>query len=523
MTVSLDYALAETMKCEMSFPYFFFTYGRIKSDRGSGVIPVTRWPYLEEIAETWQGGGNFVEGKARQLGYSWALAHYDNWILRFRKNARILSISIGQRESGELLDKVKFVHSHLPSFLRLKPHLDNETEFGLLKTGSSMLALPSTKSAGRGEKATLVQTDEWAFHGYAGENFSAYRNAIADGGQHIAVSTGNGPSGMFYDYFQNTPDTYTARFNPWSSRPDRDQEWYDRELEIFTAAGDRHPLLFIRENPSSIEEMFTAFYGLVYDMFKPETHMVEPEFSYRDAKWRIAGIDPGQGDPAAITVVGESDKGQAHVFGPVFYQQGITTAQDIYEYLKQWYDQAPLHAVVVDGAEGTLIATLNAWFARDYGRQPVVAANKDRGIGIGLVAGRLRNQSLTIDSSEKAAQKEFQSYRWKERTAAGEADPYTTSTPVEHHGDIMDTIRYGLMYLAQFCANSRRKVVGQPAYDKPPEPAKKLVKPNADGVWVDPESRRLHDIKTPPSAKVITRSGYRPDYRARMGRMTGRR
>ena len=520
-----DEAIAETLKCEASFPYFLFTYCRI-SDDSEGVIPFQPWPYLVEVAESWARGESCIEGKSRQLGYSWTLAAYDNWILRFRRNARILSISIGERESKALLAKVKFVHDHLPAFLKLKPHKDNETEFGLLKTGSSMVALPSTKAAGRGETATLVQTDEWAFHPYAGENFSAYRPSIADGKrQHIAISTGNGPTGMFHDYFVDSESNYVKRFNAWTARPDRDESWYERERSAYLTEG-KGAMLFIRENPSDINDMFTAVVGLVYEMFRPDLHMKTPAFSYESSLWRIAAVDPGQGDPAAISIIGESDEGHAHQFG-VFRKEGTTSAHHIYDYLKPWYQRAPLHAVVVDGAEGTLIATLNEWFLKDFGRRPVVAANKERGVGLALVGSRLELNTFTIEPDADWTKREFQSYRFPERTSPGESDPYTTSTPIDHHGDIMDTIRYALMYIAQYCSNNRRKVVTGPTYTAEESEKLRVPKPDKEGNWTDPISRRLvdvRDITSGQSDKVpMRRNGYGPDYRTRMRRMTGRR
>lgn len=525
MPLSREEAVTETLRCEQSFAYFYFNYCRIEDDKQGSILP-QRWPHSIEIAESWPTGKSFIEGKGRQLGYSWELAGYDNWVLRFRRNARILSISLGERESKRLLYKVKFIYDHLPTFLKLRKNVDNESEFGFLKTGSSMIALPSTKQAGRSEKATLVQTDEWAFHPYAGENFAAYRSAIADGGQHIAVSTGNGPTGMFYEFFNDPKAPYTKRFYPWSARPDRDEEWYERERTAFLAAGDRHPLLFIRENPSSVEEMFTAFFGLVYEDFKPEKHQIDAPFRYEDSKWRIAAVDPGQGDPAAVSIIGESEEGHAHQFGPEFYQQGVTTAQDIYAYLSQWYRKAPLHGVVVDGAEGTLVATLNAWFKRDFGREPVYPANKDRGIGIAHVASRLRSNNFTIDAQNKHTLREFQSYRWKERTAPGEADTYTTSTPIDHHGDLMDTIRYALVHLSQYYSNVRPVRADPPTYQTSKSQQKKeVIKPNRQGEWVDPEAKRLTITNTSSDKMPMRRIGYvGPDYRrARMNRMTGRR
>ena len=511
MSLSNDEMVAEHIRCQDSFPYFL-RYVEIE-DANKGVIPLELWPYLVQIASDWETGDSWIEGKARQLGYSWLLASYDNWLLRYRKNARILSISIGERESKELLEKVKFVDDHLPSWMRMQRNKDSVTEFGFLKTGSSIIALPSTESAGRGEQATLVQTDEWAFHKFAGKNYASYRSAIADGGQHIAVTTGNGPTGMFFDFWNSSdPDLpYQTRFNGWRSRPDRADKWYERERKAYLAA-DKHHMLFARENPETVEEMFTAFVGLVYDVFSAQRHAVADPFTYESCKWRVAGVDPGQGDPAAISIIGESEDGKAHQF-PEFYQQGVTTIDDLETILRKWNDKAPLHGIAIDGTEGTLIASLQAKGL------PAFAANRERGIGIGHVAARLSSGNFTINAGNSHTIREFHSYRWAERRAPGEADPYTTSTPVDHHGDLLDTIRYALVFLSQYCSSTKTAEVTGPDYgdvpEKPSEP-----KPDAKNEWRDPLSiqHKEHGTLPRPQGRIG------PNYRTRKSQpVMGRR
>lgn len=485
------------------------------------------WPHLVEMAKLWESGVHVMLGKGRQSGASWELVNYDSWRMTFFPEFNILSISIGQRESGKLLEKVRYCLDRQPEWMRLTRTKDNESEI-TLSNGSSIQALPSTENAGRSETASLVQTDEFAFHKFAGANFSAYRPAIADGGQHLIVTTGNGPAGMFHDWWTNDSSEfeYEKVFWPWHVRPDRDEEWYERERRAFLASGDKSVALFIRENPVSVEEMFTAVVGLAYAEFSPKTHMVSPKARYEDCQFRVAAIDPGQGDPAAVAVIGaNSEPGgvdedgvpiviqRSHVYGPAFYDLGTVSAQQFYAYLKPWYARAPLHAVLVDDPPGTLIATLNAWFMRDFGRQPVQMANKDRDIGIGLVGGRVREGWLTIDPGMKELQREFQSYRWSQRRAPGETDPYTTSTPVDHHGDLLDCIRYGLMWLATY-GRARVAEVAAPAYPKQETPKYELPAPTYGG--------EMKESRTP---RTIVRDSSRmgPDYRRRGGVRMGRR
>ena len=106
----------------------------------------------------------------------------------------------------------------------------------------------------------------------------------------------------------------------------------------------------------------------------------------------------------------------------------------------------------MDWAEGTLIATLKA---RGL---PAFPANKDRGVGIGLVASRLTAGNLALSPDCVNTIKEYHSYRWKVKRAAGEADPYATSTPEDNHADAMDAQRYTLMGLSQNFAGKMREV-----------------------------------------------------------------
>ena len=498
--VARDERILEYLRCEASFPHFL-THVKIR-DANKGKIKLKLWPHLLQIATDWQTGDSWLEGKARQLGYSWLVAAYAVWILTFREQARVLAISSRERESIELLDKVKFIHANLPGWLRKELSKDSNTTFGIKDTEAQMMALPSTEQAGRSFQATVMILDEHAFHPYAGENYSAYHSAVADGGQEIFITTGNGPSGMFYNFYNDPSSPYRKRFNGWDARPDRDRDWYDREFATFVSAGEAHPLLFKRENPSSIEEMWTAFYGLVYDMFDPTTHVRPMPFTWQQAKWRVAGVDPGQGAPSAVIPIGESEGGLAYQFGE-FYQRGVTSADDIAEYLFAWHRIAPFHGIFVDWAEGTLIATLQS---RGL---PAFPANKDRGLGIGLVASRLIAGNLAMSADCVNTISEYHSYRWKVRRAAGEADPYATSTPEENHGDAMDGKRYGLVGLSQRFSGKMREVQ-YPVFAQP------LVVPDEVVIGLDDRDPLFTKSRTRPTMS-------RPDFSRRRGPVMTRR
>lgn len=464
---------SEWARCEASFVYFLY-YVRINGkDQETGQparIEMERWDYLIEVASDWERGGNWIEGKGRQLGYSWLVAAYALWTITFKDFATVLLLSIGEREATDLADKSEFIYNNLPGFLKLEKKRKNNERFELWQDRehgvfSEMRSLPSTKTAGSGFTAMLVITDEWAKHPFAAENFAAWKAAIADGaGQHIALSTGYGPAAMFAQYFEEAcptkdeegmplpdptrpgPNGYRARFKPWSARPDRGREWYERERASYNNEG-KGLQRFIRENPSTVKEMFSSTAALVYSYQSGQVAKPPPR-EWAQQPIRVGAVDPGQGDNAAITVTGyhpaDPTNGGlplAHAYDE-WVHEGTTPVEPILEYLKAWHQLAPFHLVLVDHNEGTLLATLQA------AGLPAVSANQEKGIGLGVVESALLARTFTHSPHMTQIRREFNTYRYPERSIAGEAET-VTATPRDHHADVLDTIRWQLVAISQ--------------------------------------------------------------------------
>lgn len=488
-------AIVEFERCEADF-WYFTKYLRIP-DANKGAIPFAQWEHLEPLARAWQAKRQTQTGKGRQNGVSYLAAGYSLWDVTFHDLARVLVVSMGQREASEFMEKVRWMHKELPPFLRFEPFKSNESTFMLKATESQLQVLPSTMNAGRGFQASTFFFDEFAFHPFAGDNYAAARATVADGGAMHLISTGNGPTGMFHDEWYDPESTFEKFFIPWNARPDRDEEWYAREERAYRSAGKS--MFFRRENPKNVVEMFSAFVGLVYDIFEDGRHVRPAPFSWEQSDLRIAGIDPGQGDPFAIVPIGRrtvrdengNRKVHHHQFDE-FYEQDAVSIPEIIEYLMEWHMKAPFHGIAVDGAEGTLIETLRA-----HGL-PAFAANKERRTGIALVRSWLEADALSVETKCEHTKREFKSYRWSERRAPGEAQSYTTSTPVDHHGDAMDAIRYACMALAEMVEGAPPTL--QPSLDPEYRP------PTPPAIFYDPMTRGQ---RTPRRRRVG------PDYRTR--------
>lgn len=434
-------ALLKLVKLEQStrpppFPQFISLL--TINDAHRGAIPFEAWPHLIALAREWAAGQSQIVLKARQVGVSWLAAAYALYRAQYQPSAVVLVLSQGQAESYELARKVRSLWETLPARLQRTLTTDSAGELAW-QGGGRLLALPATQRAGRGYTATLVVADEAAYHPWAQSNYAAYKPALDGGGQFLCVSTANGSTGFFADLYRASEmgeTGFAARFIPWSARPGRDELWREQERRAFQGL----PGEFAQEYPDTPAEAFVAHTGLVYPMFAAHHVTEEDPFEWDQAKWRVAGIDFGGGDPTAVVTLGVSAREHVHQFGE-FYRRGPVSTQDLGEYLYSIHNEAAFDAILCDGSEPVAIETL-----RRMGL-PAYAANKARAEGLGYVAFLLDNNRLTIDASCKHSLAEFNTYRWNERVDPFSKDRYATSTPIDHHGDAMDARRYAVMHI----------------------------------------------------------------------------
>lgn len=423
-------------------------------------IGFERWPYLLERAEAWQAGENEIVLKARQLGFTWLAAAYAVWVASYRPGSGVMVISMGEREAMAFIERCKFVLERLPAGLAPMKWNANAGQIKVIR-GGMIQALPSTANAGRSSTTTVFIVDEAAFHPWGAKNYQAYRPTVADGGQLIMMSTSAGKGGFFYDRYQRArqglADDVTWRgkgkqftlrpvFVPWWERPGRDQEWYDRERADYEGIGAR----FAEEYPATETEAFAALTGLVYPEFDPAVHVrAEHPVPWESCLFRIGGYDLGGGDPTAAIVLGvyrdpETGKLAYHQYGERWWQMGAITVEEIDAYWQQWKALAPFTRIIPDPAPGgAVVAASLARLGWPMGERPT-ASRQD---GLELVSMLLARKALTIHASCVQGIREFGEYRWLNRTDPASKDRFATSTPFDHHGDVMDARRMALVAL----------------------------------------------------------------------------
>jgi len=195
-----------------------------------GATPFKKWDHLASLAKQLVDERLVLVLKARQLGFSWTVAAYAAWLVRFHRGANVLMISRGQTEAFQLLDKVRFILKNLPVSWHLPINPDSRSEIGIPSQDAKITALPSTEDAGRSETASVVIQDEADFHEYLESNYAAVKPTVDAGGQMIMGSTANKRkmTSLFKELYRSAPSNgWNTVFMPWHARPGRTEKWFD--------------------------------------------------------------------------------------------------------------------------------------------------------------------------------------------------------------------------------------------------------------------------------------------------------
>jgi len=261
--------------------YFVQEYAFYRETRGEqkGVRKFLAWPWQLAMLWRWQFGYDdhkwHIVLKSRQLGVTWLAVFYLTWMALTQPGTNALILSYREDAAKMVVRRIKDVLSNLPKWIVKDIKWNNSTSFIEFFRGdnevpfSRIESLPATQEAGRGEAASIVFLDEWAFHPYAEDNYSAITDSLGEEGQIIGISTAHGASGVFYNTFvagQAQENEYANWFIGWQTHPSRDEAWYNRTVankkrSLGEDLGERE---MFQEHPSTWLEAFTASGSAVF-------------------------------------------------------------------------------------------------------------------------------------------------------------------------------------------------------------------------------------------------------------------
>lgn len=174
---------------------------------------------------------------------------------------------------------------------------------------------------------------------------------------------------------------------------------------------------------------WTASEGIVYPMFNREKHVFSEDIK---CERYVISCDYGTVNPSSFGLWG-LHSGVWHRLKEYYYsskREGVSrTDEEHYSALEELADGKNISHVIVDPSAASFIECI-----RRHGKFRVVKANNDVVTGIRQVSAALKQNKLKFHKSCKDIIREFDLYRWSEKTG--------TDAPVKENDHAMDDMRY---------------------------------------------------------------------------------
>ena len=255
---------AEWRRCVEDESYFLRMYWHIAHPAHGRILFDLRGAQSEAL-ERWANNRYSLTLKARQIGWTTLVAAHQFWLAFFHDDQNIIDLSRTERESVLLLKKTKYGFKHMPDWMLARGPdsiVEHQQRMGF-SNGSQISSMPSASDPARGESASLVVVDEWAFLPNPEEAWASIEPVADVGGRIIGLSTANG-SGNFFHQLWNGATTgnnrFDAMFFPWSASEDRDISWYESKKDAML------PWQLAQEYPTTPEEAFVRSGNPVFDL-----------------------------------------------------------------------------------------------------------------------------------------------------------------------------------------------------------------------------------------------------------------
>lgn len=265
--------VVDAVKVGQDFGRFCESCVCIQDKQTRGAVPFEPYDCQLELTEALLRGDWIICLKPRQIGATTLLAVFVAWRVITMPMFQVLVLQQNRDYAKNFLQRVRFIHRHLPDWLRVETSSDSRYELTFdhgRGQESELRVLSGKDAAGRSFTADLVIVDEHAYVPNASEARQGCEPTLeTTGGQMVCLSSSAGPHGDFYDVWKGAPDNgYMPIFFPYDAHPNRDSAWYAKKKHQKKS----DPLYMPREYPRNPEEAFKHAEGRCFPMFDPLRH-----------------------------------------------------------------------------------------------------------------------------------------------------------------------------------------------------------------------------------------------------------
>ena len=225
--------IAELARCASDIVYFAEKYAVVMTDEG--IRRVQLRDYQKEMLRNFQHERFNIVLASRQMGKTVTASIFNAWYLTFQVDKNTLLLANKSDTTKEIIDKAKTVIENLPFFM--KPGIVKYDVMNVkCDNGCRLVGQSTTAKAGIGFTIHTLFLDEFA-HIHPSIVDAFYENvyptlSASKVSRIIITSTPNGFN-KFYEIYsaaERGENAYNSMRIDWWQHPDRDEDWYKREL-----------------------------------------------------------------------------------------------------------------------------------------------------------------------------------------------------------------------------------------------------------------------------------------------------
>ena len=228
-----DEELKEIAKCANDIVYFAETYAVVMTD--NGIQRVKLREYQKDLLRDFQHNRFNIVLASRQMGKTVTASIFNAWYLTFNYDKTTLLLANKSESTKEIIDKAKVVIENLPFFM--KPGIIKYDVMNVrADNGCRLVGQSTTAKSGIGFTIHNLYLDEFAHvHPTIVNSFyeNVYPTLSASKISRINITSTPNGFNKFYEIYADAEkglNEYKATRIDWWQHPDRDDEWYKREL-----------------------------------------------------------------------------------------------------------------------------------------------------------------------------------------------------------------------------------------------------------------------------------------------------
>ncbi len=224
----------EYIKCVHDPTHFIKKYCYIQHPK-RGRLLFNLYPFQDKVIKLWHKHDYIIINKSRQLGITTLAAAEALHMMLFNSDKNVLCIATKQETAKNLISKVQFMYTNLPSWLKVEAIENNKLSLKL-ENGSQIKAATAASDSARSESVSLLILDEAAFIEGIEEIWASAQQTLAMGGKAIVISTPYGTGNWFHRTYSDSETSTNSKFLPiklpWYVHPERDESWRKHQEEL---------------------------------------------------------------------------------------------------------------------------------------------------------------------------------------------------------------------------------------------------------------------------------------------------